>query len=158
MKTMNDFPLVNIINRKFLVPGYTHMESNIDHSMIEKQRKTLKIPVYHTHDWFQLVRGTGLKTSVEDHEMKQEKFIDFAGLFRTGLVVRKKNIDGEQFLWHDVQWLQYRKVSGHVNYKYSHAVASFKTIIGKAPFTEIQQRYNSMVAISADNKKDRRIF
>ncbi|KAJ8888404.1 hypothetical protein PR048_007894 [Dryococelus australis] len=116
------------------------MECDVDHSMIEKQKMKVKIPVYHPVDWFQLVRGTGRKTPFEVHEMKHEKFLDFAGLFRTGL------------------WLQYRKDLGHVNYKYSHAVAPFKTMSfrrrGKVPFTQILQRYNSIVPISAEKKKD----
>ncbi|KAJ8884630.1 hypothetical protein PR048_016487 [Dryococelus australis] len=91
--------------------------------MIEIHQKKLKIPVYHPQDWFQLGRRTGLKTPFQVHEMKHEEFLDFADIFRSGLVVRKNNIDCEKFLWHDDLWLQYRKDLRHLNYKYSHADA-----------------------------------
>lgn len=115
LKAQSEYPN-RIFNHKFLVPGHTHMECDVDHSMIEKQKKKLEIPVYHPHDWYQLVRRTGKKEQFHVYEMRREDFFDFAALLKTVLVCRKKNTEGEAFKWHSVQWLQY-KDKGVVNYK-----------------------------------------
>jgi len=118
LKIIHMLPNVNIINHKFLVPGHTHMECDVDHSLIEKQKKKIQIPIFHPHDWYQLVRSTGKKNKFKVIEMAQDDFFDFAKLLKGPLVVHKINTDREPFKWHDVQWLQYRKSDkGIINYK-----------------------------------------
>lgn len=90
LKAMADFPHFNVIHHKFLVPGHTHMECDVDHGLIEKKKKQLSMPIYHPHDWFQLVRSTGKKQQFTVCEMTQDHFFEFSGLLKTVLVNRKK--------------------------------------------------------------------
>jgi len=48
LKIIHMLPNINIINHKFLVPGHTHMLCDVDHSLIEKQKKKFKF-LYSTH-------------------------------------------------------------------------------------------------------------
>lgn len=160
LKAQSEFPHL-IINHKFLVPGHTHMECDVDHSMIEKEKKKMEVPVYHPHDWYQLVRRTGRKKKFKVHEMQQEEFFDFAALLKTVLVNRKKNNTGEPFSWHSVQWLQYKE-EGVVHYKNTlnsseeFKVLSFKRR-GKPSSLKhhaIKRRYNKLLPIAPEKKRD----
>ncbi|CAG9763456.1 unnamed protein product [Ceutorhynchus assimilis] len=150
-----------IINHKFLVPGHTHMECDIDHSMIEKQKKIMEIPVYHPHDWYQLVRKTGRKKQFEVHEMQQEEFSDFAALLKSGLICRKKDISGDTFSWHTVQWLQYKE-NGLVHYKTALSNTEYfkvlsclrrrrKHVLKDFP---VRSKYDGFIPISTEKKRD----
>ncbi|CAH1710610.1 unnamed protein product [Aphis gossypii] len=79
---------IDEIHHKFLIPGHTRMESDSDHSAIEKQKKKNETTIYHPHDWATLIRCTRKKFEVV--EMEQIDFIDFANLLKTYLVLRKK--------------------------------------------------------------------
>jgi len=153
-------PNVNIINHKFLVPGHTHMECDVDHSLIEKQKKKIQVPIFHPHDWYQLVRSTGKKNKFKVIEMAQDDFFDFAKLLKGPLVAHKINTDREPFKWHDVQWLQYRKSDkGIINYKNTlEEDASFKSLSfrrrGKFGDLNVEKRYSEPVLISKEKKKD----
>lgn len=161
IKVQSEYPRLTV-NHKFLTAGHTHMECDVDHSMIEKHKKKMEIPVYHPHDWYQLVRTTGRKKQFKVHEMQQEEFFDFSGLLKTALVCRKKNVSGEQFSWHSVQWLQY-KDNGLVNYKTSlNSAENFKIIsflrIGKnynLKCVLVERKYkNGLLPISKEKKND----
>jgi hypothetical protein len=151
-----------MINHKFLISGHTHLECDVDHPMIEKQKKKMKIPVYHPHDWYQLVRTTGKKIPFKVYEMQQEDFFDFSALLKSVLVCRKKNVSGEQFLWHSVQWLQYKE-NGLVHYKSSLSnTEDFKTLSflrrgrnhSLKGFPVSAKYSNGLLPISIEKKRD----
>lgn len=47
-KVIYMLPNVNVINHKFLVLGHTHMECDVNHSLIEK--KKIEVSIFHLHD------------------------------------------------------------------------------------------------------------
>ncbi|CAH2014916.1 unnamed protein product [Acanthoscelides obtectus] len=47
------------IDHKFMISGHSHMECDVDHALIEKQKKKLELKINHPHDWYQLVRTVG---------------------------------------------------------------------------------------------------
>ena len=51
---------LNVIDHKFLIPGHTHIECDVDHSLIERKRK-FNGNVDHPHDWAQLIKGRWVK-------------------------------------------------------------------------------------------------
>ncbi|XP_050516967.1 uncharacterized protein LOC126891731 [Diabrotica virgifera virgifera] len=51
---------VQVVDHKFMVPGHTHMEVDVAHSMIEKKKKRSNIAIFLPHDWYQLVRSTSV--------------------------------------------------------------------------------------------------
>ena len=53
------------------------MESDCDHSLIEKMKKKFSAPIEHPHDWIQLVRVASKKKPFVVHEMKIEDFFFF---------------------------------------------------------------------------------
>ena len=112
---LQKFPNISTIDHKFLVPGHTHMECDVDHSIIERLKKKTAVHIHHPRDWLQLVRSAGTRFHV--HEMKQTDFLDFAQLYRTIFVKRKKNQQNEIFQWKDTQWLRYQKPIGILLYK-----------------------------------------
>lgn len=161
LKAMADFPNFNVIHHKFLIPGHSHMECDVDHGLIEKRKKKLSMPIFHPHDWFQLVRTTGKKQQFTVCEMTQDNFFDFSGLLKTVLVNRKKNIEGTPFKWHSVRWLSYSKDEGILYYKEYLDESEFKQVSfrrrgksGNIRDTQLKRRYSEMVAISEEKKKD----
>ena len=50
---------LEILDNKFMVSGHSHMECDVDHALIEKQKKKLGTDIFHPHDWYQLVRSVG---------------------------------------------------------------------------------------------------
>lgn len=154
-------PNLEIIDHKFMVSGHSHMECDVDHSMIEKQKKKLEFPISHPHDWYNLVRSTGKKgKKMSVVEVKNEEFLDFASLLKKELVVRKKNSEGNPFLFHKVQWMRYTRASGKILYKLS--------LDEEEPFLEFnltrrgqegvkltpKKCYNAPLPISTEKKKD----
>lgn len=110
-------PSIKEIHHKFLVPGHTHMECDADHSAIERQKKKSETLVSHPHDWATLIRCTNKKFRVV--EMEQEDFFDCSGLLhKTGpLVLRKKDVSGEQFYWRPCCCFRYTDSFGEMGFK-----------------------------------------
>ncbi|CAI6353240.1 unnamed protein product [Macrosiphum euphorbiae] len=98
--------------------------------MIEKSKKKSNTPIYHPHDWYQLVRRTGKVSKFQVVEMSETDFFDFSNLLKVPLMVHKLNTDREQFKWQPVSWLQYTKTGkGVLNYKTTlEENAPFKTL------------------------------
>jgi hypothetical protein len=97
------------IDHKFLIPGHTHMESDGDHSLIEKKKKKYGFPIHHPHDWAQLVRVTGKKTPFLVTEIQINDFLDFSSLLKQDLILRKNDMEGEKITWRNIQWLHFEK-------------------------------------------------
>ncbi|CAK1603114.1 unnamed protein product, partial [Parnassius mnemosyne] len=110
-------PSIKLINHKFMVPGHTHVEVDLDHAIIEKKKKKkTEIEIYHPHDWMQLVKSSSKKITYLNN-LRQADFFDFAVLLKGPLVARKKDDDGNIFKWHDVKWLCYESEYGVIKYK-----------------------------------------
>ncbi|KAF0706889.1 Uncharacterized protein FWK35_00023721 [Aphis craccivora] len=68
------------------------MECDSDHAQIEK-KKVYDAPIYHPHDWEQLIRLTCKKSPFEVVELKTENIYDFASILKTsvtGIQMKKK--------------------------------------------------------------------
>ena len=72
MTALQNSPNLETIDHKFLIPGHTHMESDVDHSVIEKKKKKYNGEIHHPHDWVQLIRQVGKKDQFTVHEMSSE--------------------------------------------------------------------------------------
>ena len=44
------------IDHKIMVVGHTHMEVDTDHSLLERKKKQRSVPIYLSHNWYQLIR------------------------------------------------------------------------------------------------------
>lgn len=151
---------INIIDHKFMISGHSHMECDVDHGLIEKQKKKSEYPISHPYDWFQLVRTVGKKNKFIVNEMTHDKFLDFASLLKFELVLRKKDSSGDTFNWLKVKWLRYTKTPGEISFKTSlQNDEPFKFLCllrrGKPnPDLRPQKLYNDTLPISKEKKKD----
>lgn len=149
-----------VIDHKFMVSGHSHMECDVDHGLIEKQKKRLGVPISHPHDWYQLVRGVGKKKKFQVVELLHGDFLNFADLLRTNLVMRKKDTSGNAFLWHDVKWFRYTKDTGNIFFKTSlNEEDPFRTIcVARRGQTEVQlvpkKLYQNTLPVSKEKKSD----
>jgi len=99
---------VKIIDHKFMVPGHSRMECDSDHAKIEKAKKRYPFSINHPHDWFKLIQWAG-KDKFINTEMKQDQFFDFGNLLKTKYQMKKKNENGDIFLFRNVKWFRYEK-------------------------------------------------
>lgn len=76
---------IDYIDHKFMIPGHTHMECDIDHSIIERKKKKTSIQIHHPRDWYQLVSSAGNKTQFKVYEMLQDSILDFNSIIRLRL-------------------------------------------------------------------------
>lgn len=161
LKAIQENKNLEKIDHKFMVSGHSHIECDIDHGMISKQKDLLEIPVYGPQDWYQVVRSTGpKKNKFIVNELTHMDFIDFSHLLKGPLQLRKKNNDGEKFSWQQARWFQYRREYGVVYYK--------NTLNEEDPFMSFSFRrrgvpeeilntkkcYKDSLPISIEKKKD----
>lgn len=151
---------LEIVDHKFLISGHTHLECDVDHGLIEKQKKKLQVPISHPYDWYQLVRSVGKKKKFEVIELNHSDFLNFADLLKKSLQLRKKDVEGNQFNWHSVKWFRYTRESGKILYK--------TTLDNDEPFHTLclnrrgqpdsrlhpERLYKSSLPISKEKKKD----
>ncbi|KAL4127001.1 hypothetical protein QTP88_011199 [Uroleucon formosanum] len=110
---------LHIIDQKFLLPGHTHLECDVDHTKIERAKKFSDIPIMIPRDWYQFVRTVkGLKP-FKVIEMKQEQFFSFSNLVSTSLTKKTVDTDGNKVNWFHIRWIRYEKVYGKLQFKYS---------------------------------------
>ena len=69
MTAVQNSPCLLMIDQKFLLSGHTHMESDADHSQIEKKKK-FQGPIEHPHNSAVLIRQTGKKNPFLVTEME----------------------------------------------------------------------------------------
>jgi hypothetical protein len=149
---------IKYLHHKFMVPGHTHMEVDLDHAIIEKKKKKTEIQIYHPHDWMQLVRTSSKKFTVK--EMRQTDFFDFASLLKGPLIVRKKDSEGNVFKWHDVKWLSYDADYGVIKYKTSlfreenFKILNFKRGTRREKNFTLLPITNMPIPISVEKKRD----
>lgn len=97
------------------------MEFDSDHAAIERIKKNTQMRINHLNDWMQLIRIARVKNPFNVIKMEKENFYDFSSLSKKdGPFMIKKIIDsGEKFLWHPIQWLQYKNSEGKIYFKLS---------------------------------------
>lgn len=154
---------LKMIDHKFLIPGHTHMESDSDHSIIEKKKKKFNGPIEHPHDWSILIKQCGKNKPMNVIEMVTEDFINFSKLYTKDgyLSNRKEDQEGIKFNWRTIKWLHYEKNEPYTMF--------FKTELDKEDFTRvslqkkgnnhrskliISEAYDGLLPISKEKKKD----
>lgn len=110
---INLHPTLEVIEHKFLVPGHTHLECDVDHSIIERAKKRSPIEIHVPRDWYQLVRNASRKNRFTVFPMEGESFYSFSDLHTKGPLQKKST-----FKLRDVSWLRYTKADT-VTYKCS---------------------------------------
>ncbi|KAL4103302.1 hypothetical protein QTP88_018679 [Uroleucon formosanum] len=110
---------LHIIDQKFLLPGHTHLECDVDHTKIERAKKFSDIPIMIPRDWYQFVRTVKGKKPIKVIEMKQEQFFSFSNLVSTSLTKKTVDTDGNKVNWFHIRLIRYEKVYGKLQFKYS---------------------------------------
>lgn len=87
---------VDCIDQKFLLPGHTHLECDVDHARIERAKKTAEISIMVPRDWFQFVRTVKGKKPFQVHEMDQKDILSFSKLVQERFTRRKTNTEGKR--------------------------------------------------------------
>lgn len=100
---------IDQIDHKFLIPGHTHMECDVDHSIIERKKKKTSTQIHHLRDWYLFVRTCGTKRPFVVEEMKQESFFDFGSLIKTKVTIRKFSEENEKINWKSIKWFRFNK-------------------------------------------------
>lgn len=151
---------IETIDHKFLVPGHTHMECDVDHSVIERKKKRAAIQIHHPRDWYQFVRTVGVSKSFHVHEMLQSSFKDFGLAAKTKCTFRKFSEENEPFNWRNVKWLRYTKEFGKILYKNTLNIEEpfqilniFKRGLSQLYFKNLTNCYNQPVNISDAKKR-----
>lgn len=150
---------IKIIDHKFLVSGHTYMEADGAHGIIEKKKKKHDLPINVPEDWMELVRQSSNKFEVVP--MKKENFFNFAKLLKGPLVLRKKDVNGKPFKWHDAQWFRYEKSEPFGKIKFKNSLSRsepFKTLSlqrrGKTQTYKLELISSKPLPISSEKKKD----
>lgn len=86
---------IEVTDHKFMVSGHSRMECDSDHARIEKSKKTIFLPIFHPHDWAQLIRFAG-KDKFTVIEIDQSYFLDFNSLLKTKFQFKKKKMTKEK--------------------------------------------------------------
>ncbi|KAL4156025.1 hypothetical protein QTP88_000060 [Uroleucon formosanum] len=107
---------LHIIDQKFLLPGPTHLECDVDHTKIERAKKCSDIPIMIPRDWYQFVRTVKGKKPFKVIKMKQEQFFSFSNLVSTSLTKKTVDTDGNKVNWFHIRWIRYEKVYGFSGY------------------------------------------
>lgn len=150
------------VNHKFLISGHTHIECDVDHSVIERTKKKTSMKINHPNDWAQLIRVCKNKNPFNVVTMKREDFLQFSSLLKGNgpFTLKKLNEKKEKFLWRDVQWLRYTQESGHVFYKNTLDESAEFNVINihrrgkKSAKLVVPAIHDGPVPISAEKKKD----
>ncbi|KAE8744950.1 hypothetical protein FOCC_FOCC008362 [Frankliniella occidentalis] len=164
--TVQHHPTVETIDQKFLVSGHTHLECDQAHHQIEQKKKKTNVPLHHPQNYFDLVREVG--PTNKKFKVKEMKLTDFWNFEKAlvgneaPLVWRKRNTDGNPFLFGDAEWFRFqKKCPGIIQYKKSlHKEEPFAKLNWKRnkkedlPEIEIFQKSRRPSPISSAKKKD----
>lgn len=159
---MQNKPSLQQIDHKFMVSGHSHLECDVDHANIEKQKKKrshLEIAI--PHDWYQLVRTVGKKKKFEVIELTHSDFLKFSELMKSKLSLRKKDTLGQAFKWTEIRWLRYTREKGCFLFKCSlNEEEQFRCVSLSRRNSEVSVHlepprcYSKTLPISQDKKKD----
>lgn len=114
---VKNHPSLEVIDQKFLVPGHTFLECDQVHAQIEKEKRPTTTELHHPSQWYEFVGNVKCSKTVNNglqvREMKQQDFLNYEALLKRKeegpLVMKKKNVDGDPFLFAPVQWFRLRK-------------------------------------------------
>lgn len=137
-------PTLKIINHKFLLKGHTHMEVDVQHSVIERAKKKINNTnkgIMIPWDWQQFIRNCSSPNNpIEVYNMELEDFLNFKTLFSGNaapLVIRKKNCSNDNILISEMVHIQVRATDiGTLFYKTDFSEADFN----RAEFTRHTRR------------------
>ncbi|KAL5245441.1 hypothetical protein ACI65C_012851 [Semiaphis heraclei] len=139
--------------------GHSRMECDSDHAKIEKAKKRYPFPINHPNDWLKLINWAG-KDKFINTEMKQDQFFNFSNLLKTKYQMKKKNENGDMFVFRNVKWFRYEKEKKTiVQYKGTlNAEDKFEEInmIRRKVKSDIilPEAYNEILPITDEKKKD----
>lgn len=152
---------VNVIDHKFMLPCHSHMECDVDHSVIERKKKKTTAEIHHPREWYQFVRAVGTKQQFKVIEMEQNKFCNFSDLGKTKCMWRNMDTEGNNFKWQDVKWLRYTRIFGIIKYKNTLSEdEAFKELnirrrcINSLKLLDLQPCYDGPQTINKNKKKD----
>lgn len=151
---------VECVDQKFLVPGHTHLECDVDHARIERAKKSTEIPIMVPRDWFQFVRTVRGKKPFQVHEMSQEDFMSFSTIVRELLIRRTTDTEGRKINWLQMKWIRYEKTFGVILFKTSLDEENFRVLDlrrlkrGNKPKPVLRKCYNGPLPINPLKKKD----
>ncbi|CAF4946988.1 unnamed protein product [Pieris macdunnoughi] len=102
---------IKIINHKYLLKGHTHMEVDVIHSIIEREKKKIQeFPI--VTPWQQFIKSCSKNAKISVVNMETDSFKEFSA-FCEGLsapfVHRKKSESGETVPYSNIVWMQFRK-------------------------------------------------
>ena len=90
----------------YLQPGYTHMEADSIHRIIEKHKKSTNAVIEIPRDWITTIRSTHRSKKPNVISMERTDFKNAKHLFADRVLInRSKNEDGEP-----VGWLKMRRI------------------------------------------------
>ncbi|KAL4154209.1 hypothetical protein QTP88_002041 [Uroleucon formosanum] len=142
---------------KFLVPEYTHLECNSDHSRIERCKKQSESTISIPNDWYNFVRNVRGKIPLKITEMKQIDFKSFSSFLSGPLVKWTLDTDKEKVNWLKMTWIRYDKTFVIIKFKY--------TLNKETPFRILDLKKGAIrnrnraeltrpLSIDPENKKD----
>ena len=88
---VESYPSLDIIDQKFLLPGHTHLECDVDHARVERARKNNPFEIIISRDWYNFVRSVRGKVPMKVTEMGQNYFLPYSHLLTDKPVKRTKD-------------------------------------------------------------------
>ena len=102
-------PSMEIIDQKFLLPGHTHLECDVDHARIERAKIHNPFEIMIPRDWYNFVCSGRWKIPMKVTEIGQNYFLSYSHLLTDKLVKRTKDTDGNPIKWLQIKWLRYKE-------------------------------------------------
>jgi hypothetical protein len=88
-------PSLEIIDQKFLLPGHTHLEFDVDHAQIERPKIHNPFEIMSPKDWYNFVSSVRGKVPMKVTEMGERFFFSsYSHLLTDKLVKHTKDTDG----------------------------------------------------------------
>nr|XP_037875673.1 uncharacterized protein LOC119630407 [Bombyx mori] len=124
---------LQIINHKYLLKGHTHMEVDVIHSIIEREKKKIQeFPIVTPWDWQQFIKSCSRNNKIKVINMETDHFKDFSAFCEGSsapFVHRKKSNAGETVPYSGIVWMQFRKNEmGSMFYKTSFDQETFEQV------------------------------
>lgn len=87
LKELPPTSTITEINRKFMEPGHTHMESGTIHDTIEQSKKKISMDIGVPHDWINFIKTSVYKNKpMSVIEISKNKFINYGTFHKSSLV------------------------------------------------------------------------
>lgn len=124
---------LQVVNHKYLLKGHTHMEVDVIHSIIEREKKKIQeFPIVTPWDWQQFIKSCSRNAKIKVVNMETRQFKDFSAFCEgssSPFVHRKKSNAGESVPYSSIVWMQFRKNEmGSMFYKTSFDQETFQEV------------------------------